>query len=142
MDARKPATHAQDHRDDHTDQIAGPWFIVLDAGDPPPDDPDAVEDVDYIYLQNDVTQPTPASGPGGGDLTQFSFRRGISRLDFKGHLDVSAAASPAVACVIPEMYLPDEDVFDTTVVFDGSTGVPGMWYLDSVSGELTLTWPL
>ena len=142
MDHRKPAIHgAADHRDGYQDQISGPWFEVVDEGDLPSHET-MILDEDYIELINGFLQPSPGSGPGGGDLEPFGFRRGISRLDFKGHIDISGAASPDVACVIPEIYLLDKDAFDTTVVYDGATGVPGMWYLDSVTGELTLTWPL
>ena len=141
-DHNKPGVHSYDHRDDHLDLISGPWFPCLDPDEDPPDDPEAEEDIDYIYLQDDVKQPTPGSGPGGGDLTPWAFRRGLSILDFRGHLNVEDASSPAVAAVIPEAYLPPEDCFDTTVLYDGAQGVPGMWYLDSVTGELTLTWPL
>ena len=140
-DVVKPALAGRDHRDGYEDQISSEWVLVLDEGDTPPD-VEMIEDEDYVFLQNDVVQPTAGSGPGGGDLEEFAFRRGLSKLDFKGHLDISGATSPAIACVIPVVYRLYKDAFDTTVVYDGAAGVPGMWYLDSVTGELTLTWPL
>lgn len=142
MDARKPATHSPDHRDDHFDPISGPWFEVLDAGDPVPDDPDAVEDEDYIYLQNGAIQPPPGSGPNGGDLELFSFRRGLSRLDTTGHLDVSAFASGDVAFTIPAAYRLSKDKFFTTVVYDGADPIAAMVYFESTTGDVTITFPL
>lgn len=135
MDARKPATHAVDHRDEHFDQIAGPWFEVLDAGDPVPDDPDAVEDEDYVYFQNGAVQPA-------APLQLFSFRRGISRLDTRGHIDVAAFASGDVALTIPAAYRLALDQFFLTVVYDGAAPISAMVYFESTSGDVTITFPV
>lgn len=141
-DFLKPAVHSRDHRDDHTDPISGPWFTVLDEGDDPPDDTDAEEDIDYIFLQNGATQPTAGSGLGGADLEPFSFRRGLSRLDTKGTLDCSVFASGDVAFIIPEVYrLPKDDFFFTIMMVSG-TPTSAMVYLYSATGEVTITFPV
>lgn len=135
MDARKPATHSIDHRDDHFDPIAGPWFEVLDAGDPVPDDPDAVEDEDYVYFQNGAVQPA-------APLQEFSFRRGISRLDTRGHIDVAGFSSGDVAFTIPAAYRLPNDQFFTTVLYDGASPIAAMVYFESTTGDVTITYPL
>lgn len=133
-----PAKHGHQHAHNGPDPIPGKWIVVINEGDTPPGDP-FQEDVDYIFLQNSVVQPTPP-------LMQFAFRRGgIHPLDFKGGLDVSGASSPAIAAVIPDIFLAQlegEDPFDITTVYDGTDAIAGMWYLDASTGELTLTWPL
>lgn len=135
MDAVQPAMHGRDNRDGYTDPISGPWFTVLDVGDPAPDDPDAVEDVDYIYLQNGATQPA-------SPLEAFSFRRGLSKLDTKGHLDVSSFASGSVAFTIPAAFRLPNDQFFPTVVWDGAAPIAAMVYLDATTGDVTITFPL
>lgn len=131
-DHQKPGTHGRDHRDEHIDAISGPWFVVLDDGEDPPDGVD-VEDV--IYLENDVVQPPVEYEP-------FSFRRGLSRLDFKGHLDVSGASSPVVAFTIPVWYRLDLIQFGPTVITtDGTDFQFAMFWLDPDNGEVTIVWP-
>lgn len=141
-DSRKPAVHSSDHRDDHNDPISGPWLEILDEGDPPPDDPNAVEGEDYVYLQNDATQPTAGSGIGGGDLEPWSLRRGLSKLDSKGHLDLSAFASGSVVVTVPEWMRPTKDFFRHTLVWDGASFQPAAVYFDSTSGDISITFPL
>lgn len=106
--------------------------MVLDDGEDPPDGVD-VEDV--IYLENDVVQPPVEYEP-------FSFRRGLSRLDFKGHLDVSAAASPVVAFTIPVWYRLDKIQFGPQILTaDGTDFQFAMHWCDPTTGEVTLVWP-
>lgn len=129
-DTVKPALHGRDNRDDAVDQISGPWFLVLDAGDTPPDG--SVEDEDYVFLQNGWAQPV-------APLEAFAFRRGLSKLDMKGHLDGAGASSGSVAVTLPEPHRLPNDQFFLTVLEDAT---PAMVYLDSATGEVTITFPV
>lgn len=132
-DVQKPAKHGRDHRDEHIDAISGPWFVVLDAGDPAPE---GVDVADVIYLENGVIQPPITFEP-------FTFRRGLSRLDFKGHLDVSAAVSPVIAFTIPIWYRLDKIQFGPTVITDdtGTSFQFAMFWCNPDTGKVTIVWP-
>lgn len=134
-DHQKPPYHgSQSHRDGYEDQISGAWFPVLNAGDPPPSDPEAIEDEDYIFLQNDIVQ-------AGGAFEVWSFRRGIRVLELtRGVLDVSAAIGN-IACTLPPAYVPVADmVLTTAVTVDGSAVIPATAHVDSSSGDVSLSW--
>ena len=98
-------------------------------------------------LENGFAQPTPGSGPNGGDLERFAFRLHTDgSLEFKGHLDVSGASSGDIAFVVPGAvdgeidFRPANDQFFGPLVFeDGSLG---MAYVDSVFGEVVIEWPV
>lgn len=135
-DAQKPAMHGRDHRDTGLDKISGEWFIVLDAGADPPDDPDAVEDVDYLYFQNGALQPPV-------DVEQFSFRRGLSWLDTKGVIDIQGFSSGDVAFTLPTAYRFELVLPVSTIVLDEDmTTIAGAAFVFDVAGDVRLVFPL
>lgn len=97
-------------------------------------------------LQNNWAQP-----PSG--IEPFSFRLHMDgSLDFKGHLDASGGAvSGSVAVTIPGANEGDTDYlsgmngdqYASTVITpdSGATFQIAMVFLDSTSGDLTITWP-
>lgn len=128
-DHQFPGDHGSHHRDGHYDQISGPWLTVINEGGSNPDG-------EFIELANGVEQP---SAP----LEEFSFRRGLARLDFKGHLNVENATSPAVAFTIPNAYRLDNDqYFHTTITTDDGTAFTlALVFLDASTGDVEITWP-
>lgn len=89
-------------------------------------------DEDYVELQNGWAQPAPPKA-------EFSFRRGLSKLDTKGHLDAAAASSGTVAVTLPiDFRLPDDQFF-LTVLEDAT---PALVYLEAASGDVTITFPV
>lgn len=132
--AYKPDKHGRDNRDGAEDPISGEWVPVVDEGDPAPE-VWMVIDEDYVELQNGWAQPA-------SPLEEFSFRRGLSKLDTKGHLDAAGAASATVAVTIPADYRLPNDQFFPTVVWDGVDPIAAMVYLDSATGDVTITFPL
>jgi hypothetical protein len=111
-----------------TDPLTGPWVLVINEGDTPPDQA-------YIELENGWEQPTAHE--------EFAFRRGgVNKLDFTGHLDSSGASSGTVAFTLPARYRLSADKFFLTVVYDGADPVPAMVFLDSSTGEVTITFPV
>jgi hypothetical protein len=110
-----------------------------------PNDPSQAGDGctgDEPPLQNSFAQPAPP-------LEKFAFRlHADGSLEFTGHLDVSGATSGTVAFTLPGAnageidFRPSNDQFFTTVVYDGATPRHAMVKLDSVTGDVTLTWPI
>lgn len=128
-DHQFPADHGRHHRDGHYDEISGPWLTVINEGGSNPDG-------EFIELQNSVEQP---SAP----LEEFAFRRGLPRLEFKGHLNMESATSPVVALNIPAAYRLDGDqYFHTTITTnDGASFTLALVFLDASTGDVTITWP-
>jgi hypothetical protein len=127
----KPAIHGRDNRDEGQDPISGPWFLCLDPGDTVPAGME--EDEDYVFLQNGWAQPP-------GNLEEFSFRRGLSKIDTKGHLQTSTSGT--VALTIPAPYRLRKDQFCVQAVYDGATPIPAVVYFFSATGDVTITYPL
>jgi len=77
-------------------------------------------------------------------VDQFAYRLTGGIPDFKGHIDVSGAASGTTAFNIPidpdEMTLPG-DVYFHTIITTGPAFQSAMVFLDSVSGNVKFTWP-
>lgn len=94
-------------------------------------------------LENGWAQP---SSP----LERFAFRlHADGSLEFKGHLDSAGASSGTVAFTLPGANIPDEidfrppnDQFFLTVVYDGANPQGAMVYIDSTTGEVTITFPI
>lgn len=110
---------------------------------------------------------TPDCTPGGGctgdepplvngwaqpslPLEKFSFRiHADGSLEFKGHLDASVAASGTVAVTLPGAnpgeaeFLPPHDQYFVSVITpdNGVTFQTAMVFIDSTTGEVTITWP-
>ncbi len=97
-----------------------------------------------VVLQNGFVQPTTASG-----IEKFAFRlHADSSLEFKGHLDASGASSGTVAFTLPGMNLGEvnfvplnDHYFITAITPDGSTFSTALVFIDSTTGDVTLTWP-
>ena len=77
-------------------------------------------------------------------IDQFAYRLTGGIPDFKGHVDVSGAASGTIAFNIPldpdEMTLPG-DIYFHTVLTDGATFQGAMVFLDSLTGNVKIVWP-
>lgn len=129
--AYKPDKHGRDQRDGAEDPISGEWVPVINAGDPAPENW-MVLDEDYVELQNGWAQPA-------APYAQFSFRRGLSKLDTKGHLDSASAASATVAVTIPADFRLPDDQFFLTVLQDAT---PALVYLEASTGDVTITFPV
>jgi hypothetical protein len=93
-------------------------------------------------LENSWAQPVPP-------LEKFAFRlHADGSLEFRGHLNSAAAASGTVAVTLPGLipgevdFLPSLDQFFTTVIYDGAAPQGAMVYIDSATGEVTITFPL
>lgn len=123
-DALYPALHGRHHRDGYEDEISAPWETVIDSGDPNPDG-------EFIELQNGWAQPA-------APLRSFSFRRGLSKLDFTGHLDSAGAASGTVAFTLPAGHRLAEDQFFLTVL---DSAIPALVYIEA-AGDVTITFPV
>lgn len=89
-------------------------------------------DEDYVELQNGWAQPA-------APFAEFSFRRGLSKLDTKGHLDSAGASSGTVAVTLPTDYRLPDDQFFLTVLEDATAALV---YFDSTNGDVTITFPV
>lgn len=101
------------------------------------------------FLDNGWAQPLPGSGLNGNDLELFAFRlHADGSLEFKGHLDAQAASSDTVAFTLPGAiagevdFRPAHDQFFITVIWDGALFEPAAVYIDAVTGEVTISFPI
>jgi hypothetical protein len=70
-------------------------------------------------------------------------------LEFKGHLDASGATSGTVAFTLPgftdgepDYTLPNDQYFHTVITpDDGTTFQIALVFIDSTTGDVTITWP-
>lgn len=97
---------------------------------------------DEPLLENSWAQPDPP-------LEKFAFRlHSDGSIEFKGHLDSAAASSGTVAVTLPGAaagevdFRPANDQFFVTVIYDGSDPQNAMVYIDSTTGEVTITFPI
>ena len=97
---------------------------------------------DEPALENGWAQPD-------APLERFAFRlHSDGSLEFKGHLDSTGASSGSIAVTLPganageHNYIPAKDQFFITVIYDGSTPQNAMVYIDSTTGEVTITFPV
>lgn len=93
-------------------------------------------------LENGWAQPD-------SPLEKFAFRLHTDgSLEFKGHLDSAGASSGTVAVTLPGAtpgevdFLPANDQFFVSAVYDGATAQPALVYIDATTGEVTITFPL
>jgi hypothetical protein len=97
---------------------------------------------DEPALQNGWAQPA-------APLQKFAFRtHADGSLEFRGHLDSVGASSGTVAVTLPganpgetDFLLPNDQFF-VSAVYDGATPRPALIYLDSTTGDVTITFPL
>lgn len=94
-------------------------------------------------LLNSWAQPSPP-------LEKFAFRlHADGSLEFKGHLDASAASSGTVAVTLPGAipgeidFLPPNDQYFVSVITpdDGATFQTALVFIESTTGDVTITWP-
>jgi hypothetical protein len=119
------------------------FWRTPDVDEPPPDGPTP-------ELQNGFAQVTPP-------LERFSYRlHSDGSLEFKGHLDVSGAASGTVALTLPagddelqepSYILPSDQFFLTLITDDGGTTFQAAMVLvegtaGASPGDVTITWPI
>jgi hypothetical protein len=120
---------------------AGRWIT---PGCDETDDADAAAGCfgDEPLLENLWQQPAAT-------LERFAFRKHMDgSLEFKGHLDTSGGAvSGTVAVTLPGAadgepdYLLPNDQYWHTVITDGVTFMIALIFVDSSTGEITVTWP-
>jgi hypothetical protein len=107
--------------------------------DPPPDGPTP-------ELENGWAQVDPP-------LERFAYRlHSDGSLEFKGHLDAAGASSGTVALTLPtpvddedmepSYRLPNDQFFHTVITPDsGATFQIALVFIESTTGEVTITWP-
>ena len=98
-----------------------------------------------VVLENNWAQP---SAP----LEPYAFRlHADGSLEFKGHLDASGGASSGtVAVTLPganagevDFLLANDQYFLTLITTDdGSSFTAAQVFIDSTTGEVTITWPI
>jgi hypothetical protein len=107
-----------------------------------------IDDIDVTPpLENGWAQVDPP-------LERFSYRLHTDgSLEFKGHLDAAGASSGTVAFTLPdETYdldllapsyrLPNDQFWHTVITDDsGSTFQIALVFIESTTGEVTITWP-
>jgi hypothetical protein len=121
----------------HQKPLASRW-VEPDCATPGDDCPDFAP-----TLANSWAQP---SAP----LEKFAFRKHMDgSLEFKGHLDASGATSGTVAFTLPgftdgepDYTLPNDQYFHTVITpDDGTTFQIALVFIDSTTGDVTITWP-
>lgn len=113
---------------DHRPNVPGPW-VYLVTGDP---ELDGADSPDY---QDDTTF-------AGAPYDYPAFRNALDgALEWKGHVDVSGATSPATLCTLPVKWRPDHDVSWPTDLLDGANFTIGRVQIDASTGDVTLIWP-
>src|SRR5688572_11170664 len=94
-------------------------------------------------LENSWAQPA-------APLEPFGFRlHADGSLEFKGHLDASAASTATVAVTLPganvgevDFRPPLDQYWHTTIVEAGGTQFTlALVFIDSTTGEVTISWP-
>jgi hypothetical protein len=82
-------------------------------------------------------------------LEKFAFRlHADGSLEFRGHLDSAAATSGTVAVTLPGAvpgevdFLPPNDQFFVSAIYDGAAAQPALVYIDSTTGDVTVTFPI
>lgn len=100
----------------------------------------AQEDVVLVNGWAQVTAP----------LELFAFRlHADGSLEFKGHLDAAGASSGTVAFTLPganagevDFLLPNDQYWHTTITTDdGVTFFLALVFIESATGDVTITWP-
>lgn len=122
--------------------LAGYWVYIGDfiGIDDPGNDPPLTSPDSPPYQDSTTYAGTPYDYP--------AFRHGVDgSLEWKGHVDVSAATSPAVLCTLPSEWRPRNelqapmDVSWPTDLFDGVSFTIGRVQVDATTGDVTLVWP-
>lgn len=116
--------------------LAGFWVCIGDfvAVDDPGNDPDCTSQSSPPYEGGTTYAGPPFAYP--------AFRHGLDgNLEFRGHVDVSGATSPATLCTLPGEWRPDHDVSWPTDLVDGASFVIARVSVDASTGVVTLTWP-
>ncbi len=108
--------------------IPGPWVYLLTG----------LPDLD--------TGESPAYGTGttfaGPPYDYPAFRHGLDgSLEWKGHVDISGATSPATLCTLPLAWRIEFAVSWPTDLWDGATFKIGRVSITAVTGVVTLVWP-
>lgn len=117
----------------------------------------------FIWRTPDIDDPPPVGVTAELEngwaqpalpLEKFAYRLHTDgSLEFKGHLDASGASSGTVALTLPDeffdvtyetepSYRPTRDLFFPTIIYDGATPQNAMVYIEAITGEVTITWPL
>ena len=125
-------------KDTRQKPLASKWIQVLDTGDCGTGEFEWQPCFQNGYAQ--VTDP----------LELFNFRIHYDgSLEFKGHIDVSGAASGDVAFTLPGLFgeepdytLPKSRYFPIALTDDGGTSfIIGLVFIDSTNADVTLIWP-
>jgi len=101
-------------------------------------------------LQQDPTvtgwiEPTLGTGyaapaaPMAG--VRYRMHTKTSSLEFGGHIDVSGATTGTVAFTLIQPFWPEYDISFITDIYDGAAFGVARVFINSVNGEVTLSWP-
>ena len=112
--------------------------------DPVGCDDDCPDDPAPPALENGFAQPDPLDG-----LEPFAFRlHADGSLEFKGHLDATAAVSGTVAVTLPGANAGEIDFrpaldqyWHTTIIDPPSTFTLALVLISATTGEVTISWP-
>lgn len=116
--------------------LAGFWVCIGDFVDvdDPGNDPECTTESSPPYEDGTTYAGPPYAFP--------AFRHGLDgNLEFRGHVDISGASSPATLCTLPSEWRPEHDVSWITDLVDGASFVLARVAVDSSTGVVTLTWP-
>jgi hypothetical protein len=122
--------------------LPGFWVYVGDYVGPgdPGNDPAYTSDSSPAYQDGTTYAGPPYDYP--------AFRHGVDgALEWKGHVDISGATSPAVLCTLPAEWRPKDqwqdpmDVSWPTDLWDGAAFTIGRVGIDATTGDVTLVWP-
>lgn len=116
--------------------LPGFWVCIgdfVDVGDPG-NDPACTSPSSPPYEDGTTYAGSPYAFP--------AFRHGLDgNLEWRGHVDVSGASSPATLCTLPSEWRPGNDVSWLTDIYDGSGFQIARVSIDASTGVVTLTWP-
>ena len=79
------------------------------------------------------------AAPMIGARYRWDYKAGA--LEFGGHIDTSGATTDTVAFVLMQPFRPDHDISFITDIYNGATFSIARCFINSVNGEVTLSWP-
>jgi len=72
---------------------------------------------------------------------RYRLHRKHNSLEFAGHIDASAATTNTVAFVLIQPFWPEYDISFLTDIYNGVTFSTARCFINSVNGNVTLSWP-
>jgi len=84
-------------------------------------------------LNSYVAPPSP--------MIKAQYRTVGDSLEFRGHIDATAATTGTVAFIILEPLWPTHDISFLTDIYNGAAFGVSRCFINSVNGEVKLSWP-